>query len=266
MATTLAQVSDIHVCPEGTLYQGVADSNAMFAQAIQTLNHLQPAPDLVLITGDLTEDGTPAEYRMLRQLLAALELPYRVMPGNHDNRRHLCEAFPEHTYLPAEGALHFAMDIGEVRLLALDSTVPELHHGELDRAALIWLDGELTACRGRRAVVAMHHPPFATGIPYLDIYGLRNAQAFEQVLSAHDHVDRVIAGHVHRLMHTQFGGVPVITCPSTVTQIALRTAGDAEPASFLEPPALLQHVWAGGRCAVSHLTYIGQYAGPFPFA
>jgi len=264
--TTIAQISDVHVRPRGILYQDAVDSNRMLASAITCLNHLSPAPDLVMITGDLTDEGHPDEYAMLRELLAALRLPFIVLPGNHDDRSHLRAAFGDHRYLPHDGPLHYTMTIGDVTVIALDTSVPQLHHGELSTASLEWFDRALTECRGRPALVAMHHPPFATGIPYLDIYGMRDTAAFADVLQTHDHVDRVVVGHVHRSMQTRIGRVPVLSCPSTVTQIALRTQVDASPASYLEPPAFFLHRWVGQQPAVSHLHYIDRYDGPFPFA
>lgn len=185
--TTIARISDVHVRPRGILYQDAVDSNRMLATAIACLNQLSPAPDLVLITGDLTDEGQPDEYAMLRELLAPLQPPFIVLPGNHDDRDHLRAAFGDHRYLPNDGPLHFAMDIGDVKIVALDTSVPQQHHGELSAASLEWFDRALTECRDRPALVAMHHPPFATGIPYLDIYGMRDTAAFAEVLQRHDH-------------------------------------------------------------------------------
>ncbi|CAG9220304.1 3',5'-cyclic adenosine monophosphate phosphodiesterase CpdA [Paraburkholderia tropica] len=267
--SVIAQISDIHVRPRGERYQDLVDSNAMFADAVDALNRLDPAPDFVLITGDLTDEGTPAEYAMLRDLLAPLRLPYAVMPGNHDHRENLRAAFTDQTWLPREGELHFGIDVGSIRLLALDSTVPGLHHGELSPASLDWLERELIANTHRRVMIAMHHPPFATGIPYLDLYGMADVRPLRDLVARHANVDRIVAGHVHRSMHTRLGSVPVLTCTSTTTQIALRLKADADPASFLEPPAFMLHRWSdddGEGSAVSHLCYIGRFEGPMPFA
>ena len=265
--TVIAQLSDIHVRPRGMLYQDLVDSNAMFARAIETLNRLHPVPDLVLITGDLTDEGSPEEYEALRELLAPLKHAFAVMPGNHDDRGHLRAAFDDHLWLPAEGELHFGIDVDAVRILALDTSLPGLHHGELSHASLTWLERELAGNLHRPVVIAMHHPPFITGIPYLDQYGLRNVGAFAELVSRYGNIDRIVAGHVHRSMQTRVGSVPVLTCPSTTTQIALRVEPDAEPASYLEPPAFMLHRWAGpAGSAVSHLCYIGRFEGPLPFA
>lgn len=216
--TVIAQLSDIHVRPHGVLYQDAVDSNVMFSAAVDSLNRIRPEPDLVVISGDLTDEGTEDEYQKLRELLVELRRPFVVLPGNHDDRGKLRAAFSDHAWLPNEGALSFALDVGELRLVALDTSVPGLHHGELDADTLAWLDSELTEHRSRTVVIVMHHPPFMTGIPYLDIYGLRNADAFARVLARHSNVDRILAGHVHRSMQTRLGSVPVLTCPSTTTQ------------------------------------------------
>lgn len=112
----------------------------------------------------------------------------------------------------------------------------------------------------------MHHPPFDTGIPYLDKYGLRESGVLDQVTSRHRNVDLIIAGHVHRAMHARLGTIPVSTCPSTTTQIALRLHADAKPASYTEPPAFMLHRWGTTGSTVSHLCYVDHFEGPMPFA
>jgi len=141
----LAQISDLHVRPTGERYKDAVDSNRMLADAVEHLNRLDPRPDLVLITGDLVDEGLEAEYASLRMLLARLELPYLLMPGNHDDRERLAVFFSEHAYLPANGPKHYVIDQFPVRIVALDTTVPGDHHGEVDAAGLAWLEKSLEA-------------------------------------------------------------------------------------------------------------------------
>ena len=261
----LAQVSDLHVRPAGERYKDAVDSNRMFADAVAHLNLLDPRPDLVLITGDLVDEGLQAEYESLRGLLAGLELPCLLMPGNHDDRQMLVRCFPAHAYLPAEGPKHYVIDRPPVRIVSLDTTVPGDHHGEVDDAGLAWLETVLGDARGAPTVVMMHHPPIACGIPYLDKYMCRQPERIAAVIDRFANVERVVCGHVHRPILQRWAGTLLVSCPSTATQIALNLRPDAAPASFCEPPACLLHWWRDG-VMVTHTSYIGRFEGPFPFA
>jgi 3',5'-cyclic AMP phosphodiesterase CpdA len=261
----LAQISDLHVRPLGALYKDVVDSNAMCRAAIDHLNRLDPRPELVLITGDLVDEGLDAEYVALRSLLSRLEAPCLLMPGNHDDREVLARHFADHAYLPASGPKHYLIERHAVRVVALDTTVPGDHHGEVDEAGLAWLDDALRATRGAPAIVMMHHPPVACGIPYLDKYMCRQPERIAEVIARFDHVERVLCGHVHRPIQRRWAGTLLCCCPSTATQIALQLRPDAAPASWGEPPACLLHWWRDGAM-LTHTSYIGRFAGPYPFA
>ena len=263
----IAQLSDPHVRPQGVLYQGVVDSNAMFAAAIAHVNALDPRPDLVLLSGDLVDQGAAGEYAMLRRLLAALAVPALAIPGNHDDRDAFRRAFRDHAYLPATGPINYtAGDHGPVRIVALDVTLPGLHHGAVDEAGARWLDEVLSAEQQRPTIVMMHQPPFESGVPYLDAYLCRDGGRLAEVVSRHPAVERIVCGHVHRFMQLRFGGTMLCTAPSTTTAIALRLRPNAKPASHVEPPALLLHHWRPGTGMITHFMPIGAFPGPYPFA
>jgi len=263
----IAQLSDPHVRPDGVLYQDVVDSNAMFVRAIAHLNELDPRPDLVLLSGDLVDKGEPAEYQHLRRLLAGLAMPTLVIPGNHDDRDAFRRAFADHAYLPRSGPMHYVEGgHGAVRIVALDVTVPGLHHGDIDEEAMLWLDGALSAEPRRPTILMMHQPPFDCGVPYLDAYHCRNGERLAHVVARHPAVERIVCGHVHRFMQLRFGGTVLCTAPSTTTAIALRLKADAKPASHVEPPACLLHHWRPEVGLVTHLNLIGSFPGPYAFA
>lgn len=267
----IAQISDPHIRARGQLYQGVVDSNAMFAAAVAHLNALDPRPDLVLLSGDVVDAGSAAEYANALALLAALDIPCRVIPGNHDDRAAFHAAFTAagHDYLPpsAEAPLHYVVDdFSPLRVIAFDVTLPGRHHGDIDDAALAWLERALAAEPERPTLLMMHQPPFATGIPYLDPYGCRNGAALAALVARHPAVERIACGHVHRFMHLRFGGTVLCTAPSTTTAIALQLRPDAKPQSYIEPPACLLHHWTEPQGLVTHLSMIGQFPGPYPFA
>lgn len=262
----IAQLSDLHVRPAGVLYQGVVDSNAMLANAVRHLNGLDPRPDLVLLSGDLVDTGTEAEYEMLLRLLAPLEVPVRAIPGNHDHRGRFRTAFAADGYVPAAGPINYVCELDDLRIVALDVTVPGLHHGQFDEKAAQWLHCTLEGQRERMTLLMMHQPPFETGVPYLDAYSCRGGERLAQLLRRHPQVERVLCGHVHRHMQLRFGGTLLCTAPSTTTAIALALRPDAEPQSNVEPPGFLLHHWRPDVGLLTHWLHVGTFPGPYPFA
>lgn len=262
----IAHLSDPHIRPPGELYQGLVDSNAMFDAAVRHLNALDPAPDLVIVTGDIVDHGTAAEYGQARAVLQSIRQPVLLLPGNHDDRDAFRTAFADHPYLPAAGPLHFAVDDkGPLRIVGLDVTVPGKHHGDATEEACAWLAACLSEEPERPTLVMLHQPPFESGIACIDTYNCRNGEGLAAVLAAHPQVERLLCGHVHRFMLARFAGTVLVTAPSTTTAIALRLAPDAEPASYVEPPAFLLHRWQEGAGLVTHLVPVGDFPGPLPF-
>ena len=216
----IAQLSDPHVRPEGMLYQGVVDSNAQFTAAVAHVNGFDPPPDLVLLSGDLVDEGTDDEYATMARLLAPLKAPVLAIPGNHDDREAFRRAFAGLSWLPEAGPVDYVADRGAVRIVALDVTLPGLHHGAVSEAGAAWLDGVLTAEPHRPTIIMMHQPPFDTGVPYLDLYSCRDGHRLAEVVARHPQVERIVCGHVHRFMQVRFGGTMLCTAPSTTTASA----------------------------------------------
>jgi 3',5'-cyclic AMP phosphodiesterase CpdA len=197
MTTTfLAQLTDLHIREPGRLTYRRIDTAQYLERAVQSVLALPQQPHALVITGDLTDFGRPAEYAHLRSLLAPLgELPIYLLPGNHDDRDGLRAAFPEHAWLRSEGFIQYAVDIGDLRLIALDTVVPGHSEGALCEERLQWLELQLTASEGRPVVIAMHHPPFETLIGHMDKIGLlQGARALEDLVRRHPNVQRVICG------------------------------------------------------------------------
>jgi len=262
----IAQLSDPHLRPRGVLYQGLVDSNAMLVAAIETLNRLSPAPDVVILSGDVVDTGTQEEYAFAQELLGQISQPLFAIPGNHDEREAFRSSFGSRGYLPKSGPLHFVVGhLGPVRIVGLDVTVPSQHHGDFDDATADWLETALAAEPDRPTIIMMHQPPFASGTPYIDAYNCRSGERLAATVARYPAVERIVCGHIHRFMQLRFGGTMLVTAPSTTTAIALRLAADAEPASFVEPPALLLHHWKPDTGLITHFVPIGEFRGPLPF-
>lgn len=235
----------------------------MAASAIRHVNALDPQPDLVLFTGDLVDSGQAEQYDQLRVLLGELVAPYRLIPGNHDDREVVREAFFGER--PADERLNAVVDLDPLQVILLDDVLPGSPSGELGPDQLAWLDETLAGVPGKPAVVALHHPPFRTAIEHMDRMGLVDAAAFEAVVRRHPQIEAVICGHLHRPITTRWAGTIAVTAPSVAHQVSLDLGPEA-PATFtLEPPAILLHHWSSAGGLVSHLSYVGHYDGPYRF-
>jgi 3',5'-cyclic AMP phosphodiesterase CpdA len=259
----IAQLSDLHITrPEVSLEKDV-DTAAFLVQAVATVLRLDPQPDLVLITGDLVESGKAEEYAALRGMIAPLTCPVYVLPGNHDERSALREAFGSGR-LPVQGKLDYVIEDWPLRIVMLDSVVAQAPQGELADAQLAWLDASLAAAPGRPTLIALHHPPFASGVVHMDEMALQAPERLERVVAKHPQVQAVVCGHMHRLMSTRFGGTLAISAPSVAHQIALDLAEVPEPRYILEPPGFLLHRWDGVRLT-THLVPSGDFGRGMPF-
>ncbi|RQR54514.1 phosphodiesterase [Burkholderia sp. Bp9126] len=263
----LAHISDLHIKRPGMLAYRRVDTAAALARCIARLNALEPRPDAVLVTGDLTDFGDDDEYRHLRALLAPLEIPYYLMVGNHDDRAALHRAFAERAEWRDGEFVQYAFDVGAVRVLALDSQVPGTSVGDLCDARLAWLAAQLDAARERPVIVALHHPPFASGIGHMDALRLAPAAAakLDALLRGHPNVERVLCGHVHRTMFARFGGTIASAVPAPAHQVAFDLR-DGGPSAFrLEPPAFAVHRYTPETGMVTHHVYVDEGDGPYPF-
>jgi 3',5'-cyclic AMP phosphodiesterase CpdA len=262
----IAHLSDPHLRPPGQLYQKRVDSNAMFRAAIQHLATIEPQPDIVLITGDLVDTATEAEYDLASEMLARIPQPVLMIPGNHDERERFRARLGRNTSIASAGPLHFdASDHGPLRILGLDITVPGAHHGDMDDSACRWLAARLAEAPDRPTIIMMHQPPFDSGIGFIDAYSCRQGGRLAQIVAGYPAVERILCGHIHRFMQLRFGGTMLVTAPSTTTAIALRLRENAAPASFIEPPAMLLHHWRPPLGLITHLVPIGSFPGPLPF-
>lgn len=280
--TFLAQITDLHIRAPGQLAYGRLDTAPYLRGAIDALLGLRQRPHAVVLTGDLTDQGSPVEYAHLATLLAPLveaAVPLYLLPGNHDDRDALRAAFAHHAHLNGAGGarnasavrggfLQYSVGIGHggLRLVCLDTVDTGRSAGRLCGQRLRWLDAELTRLAGQPVIVAMHHPPFDTLIGHMDRIGLvEGTNELAAILARHANVERVICGHLHRTIYTQVGGRLVSTAPSPAHQVCLDLAPDAASAWTLEPPGFHIHAWSGHGRLVTHVSAIGPHPGPFPF-
>ncbi|MGH2940006.1 MAG: phosphodiesterase [Solirubrobacterales bacterium] len=251
----LLQISDPHI---GANWND-ADPDECLLRAVEAILSLPDRPDALLVSGDLTDNGAPEEYQRVRELLAPLDLTPHVLPGNHDLREPLRDAFR----LPGQGEepVSHAVDLGPLRLVCLDSTIPGAEAGSLDGGRIEWLDATLTEKTEQPTVVALHHPPLRTEIPTFERIGLapESSEALADVLDRHPQVLRIVSGHVHRSIVAELAGRAVVTVPSTYLQAALDfTAPKLHMRA--DPPGFAVHALRD-RSLATHLQRIAPPSG-----
>ncbi|MFI7431731.1 phosphodiesterase [Micromonospora sp. NPDC049836] len=251
----IAQLSDPHLTT-GPL---AAEQATGLHRALGRALALRPRPDCVVITGDLVENGRPDEYVALREIIGRFPLPVHLATGSHDDRESLLDTFGGTPYLGGGFSAYYHLDHPDATLVVLDSLAVGDDAGRLGEDQLGWLDGVLAGRPEVPAVVCLHHPPVAVGIPALDATRLTDADDLAAVLRRHPHVVRVAAGHLHRPVTANFAGTVLTTAPSTWMQASLTMTDDPELGMVAEPTAFLLHRVAAGGC-VTHTVPVSHAA------
>lgn len=258
----IAQISDLHMRRDEAPLNGMINARAYIQEAIDTVEMWKP--DAVLVTGDLTDTGAADDYATLADILSRLTAPCYVTPGNHDLHAPMLDAFSDHRYLPKAAPLNWIAELGPVRLIGLDSVVPGAAHGALSSDTLGWLDAQLAASEAP-TLVALHHPPFETGLPGLDEIKCLNGEDLGAIIKRHPHVERVLTGHYHRTLQVRWAGTLGQIAPAVVHQTDLASARRGAAAWVMEPRAILLHDWQEHTGLITHTAYIGDFGAPQPF-
>jgi 3',5'-cyclic AMP phosphodiesterase CpdA len=263
----ICQLTDLHVRSRGKAANRVSETNMLTERAFRAVVGFHPRPDIVLLTGDLTESGKEAEYVHLARLIDRyLPMPVFVIPGNHDQRDKLREVLGHLPGVRSDSVyVQYAIEEFPVRIVMLDTLVPGESFGALRAEQLQWLDQTLANDPARPTLIAMHHPPFVCGIAHMDRIRLRESAAFAEIIARHPQVDRIVCGHHHRAVTGRVAHAIALISPSVAHQVEMSLDPDDPGAFTFEPPAYQIHRWTPEDGLVSHTVYVERYPGPFPF-
>ena len=241
----MVQISDPHIFAPGQLMEGRVDTAEGLRLAVQVAESLEP--DLIVMSGDLVNDGEADQYANLRDLLGAVTRPLLLVAGNHDHRdsvRALASSLETavEPLTSRHGELEY--DIGgcgpekNLRIIVVDTVREGFHSGLLTDERLRALDAQLGS--EEPTLIVQHHPPFTSGIDFMDHYGLEGGASELDVLARHPEVVAVLTGHLHRHAVHIRSGLPVVTAPSSAAQVSLDLHGG--PTAYTEEPgAVLVH-------------------------
>lgn len=234
----IAHLSDFHIFTATSETSLVRPDIVPVVETIITdVAAFRPKIDAVMLTGDLADGGTAADYAKVRALLAPLDVPVFPVPGNHDRRETFRAAFADVAPFETGPFLNYAVDWNGVRILALDTVIEGSPSGRLCPERLAWLEDQLARPWPGRTFILMHHPPFRTGIRFLDgISLIEGAEALGALLARHTAAApgrlSLFAGHVHRPSQSLWNGALATIGGSPAFQVALDLDGPTD----IEPP------------------------------
>lgn len=263
-AILIAQMTDIHVgfAPEEQPEElNLTRFRATFGRLMNGPNR----PDLLILSGDITDHGDAESFGKTAELLKDCPCPILPMVGNHDSRAGLLGAFPQ--VVPADGGfLHYFVDAPlNLRIICLDTLESGRHGGAFCDARAAWLHARLAEAPDRPTLIFMHHPPVVAGIDWMDpspdepwMVRLR------EVLTGQSQVQAIHCGHLHRQITTRFAGIPLSVTPSVAPLVAMdlnpidKDVPDDRELITAEPPTYALHRWDGTRL-VSHYERVGDW-------
>lgn len=241
----LAQLSDLHISTPDTAIGQFLHPVERLRSAIDTLNGLDRPLDALVITGDLVDTGSAQEYRLLRTELDRCRFDWYVLPGNHDLPEAFATQFGDRPGVESGPPFQWVVDRYPLRLISLDTTLAHRNDGALDAERLEWLSDTLAAAPDHPTVVAMHHPPIATGMWWMEYTGLGGAAGLKRIVADNPQVVRVICGHVHRDVSTTWGTTVVSAAKSLVFQSGLGLSEESVARLYDTPLSAPIFAWDG---------------------
>lgn len=262
----IAQISDIHIVEKGRKTLGVAPMETNLITCVAQLNSFEPRPDVVLITGDITDNGLVSEVENAAQILSELKYPYYIIPGNHDNLETLWQGFGG-ANIPAksEKFQNYVIEGHDVRLIGMDSTIPNAHGGELCEERLAWLAQRLAEAPTRPTIIFMHHPPVKCSILETDEDGFIGADKLGKIIGQYENIERILCGHIHLTTHTKWNGTIVSTSPGNGMRLGLDLSMKKQSKFYLDSPAFQLHHWTKQKNLITHTVHIRDKSRPYPF-
>ncbi len=260
--TSILQITDTHIVSDGSLVSNRLETFGALSRLIDRITSIRPqigTIDAVVVSGDLSDDGTVESYERFKILLKSLDLPLLVIPGNHDARENMRAAFVDQ--FTHNGPLNWVNQVGDLTVIGLDTLVEGTGKGTLTAQTLDYLKTTLAEAHNTPILLAMHHPPFQSGIKFMDDIGLTNRTAFRDVVAAHTGPLRIICGHIHSMMVTDVGGHIAVSAPSPCSTFNYDRRDDASVGYMALEDGCLLHTWDAGFQTIR----IGPQAGPGPF-
>lgn len=239
----IAQLTDLHLVEQGELLYDEGDTVAHFSNIIDELNRMKPAVDMVLMTGDLVNHPAIESYQQLKNIANQLQAPYYVLPGNHDDPQMMMKVFNEGGHYPDHGPTgQYALECGNIQILMLNSHHDHTDLADYDNEKVLWLKEVLEKCQ-KPTMLAIHHPPMISGIPYIDMAG-DWFKPIADLVKQHKHVELIICGHAHCDLVGMTSGVPVYMTAGQAHLLEGSRDMDVAPSFIMQSAPAVIHSWS----------------------
>lgn len=260
----LLQLSDLHIAEEGKPAFGCVNSLQMLQETVSYILHSGVKPDVAVVTGDISTDGSESSYRMAKAELDRLGLPVYMVPGNHDDQTAMERVYRDSARIRTVFQPLLEQAEG-VDLVLLNSSVDGQSYGSIRPSDLSWLKAQVPLAPDNPMLVFMHHVPFATGYTVMD-EPFERASDLLQILAGYPRL-LVCCGHIHAGIIASVNRVSVITCPPVSMTMDLNFGSNGGDAFFIGQPAFALHI-VRECCIQTHfccVPYDDTRRGPFPF-
>ena len=209
----LVQLTDCHILENADDCLKEMNTRASFEAVSAAVLSDNAGIDLLLATGDLSQDESVASYRYLAEQFNRMELPVFWLPGNHDNASLMREHLTGDQISAAKQVL-----VGNWVIIMLDSTIAGESGGYLADAQIEFLQTCLQQQQHRHALVCVHHQPLPSGSRWIDQLAMRNPQRLIDAVKSQPNARAVLWGHVHQEAHRLVDGIEWLSSPSTCVQ------------------------------------------------
>ena len=212
-AVRILQISDMHLCADHDATLLGVKTQESFEAIIAMLKKEHLPVDLILLTGDVSQDHSEAAYRRVAEMISTFQVPVYVIPGNHDDPALMARIFP---LPPISTERHLVLKSWQIILL--NTHKPKHVGGHLDASQLAFLTHCLEAYPEHDAMVVFHHHAVPVGSAWIDKLGVDNADEFWKLVKRFPKLKVLMMGHVHQVHEEIHQGVSCFTTPSTCIQ------------------------------------------------
>jgi len=258
----IAQMTDIHIgfAPD----EKPEEFNRLrFRATLARILDAPNRPDMLVLSGDITDHGDRESFERTAELLAECPFPIWPMVGNHDTRAELLNAFPQ--VRADDGFVHYVLEQNGLRIVLLDTLEEGRHGGAFCERRQAWLEARLDEAPETPTLIFMHHPPVVSGIEWMDPGADEDwVQRLAAALRGREQVLAIHCGHLHRPLAASFEGIPLCVTPSVAPLVAMdlrpidRNDPDQRDLITTEPPTYALHRW-DGTSLVTHYERISDW-------